>query len=118
MEEKRKRGRPRKQLPEELQRVVDIALESKEKEQEEIHQVTQEVKKKYRGESEWDIKTDESIEFFDSRLSYEITGYKPIDKTHGLDFDPAWYTEAAETFKKTGKYCSYAPGTKLYRDFW
>ena len=37
---------------------------------------------------------------------------------HGLDFDPAWYTEAKDTFMRTGHYCTYRFGTKPYNDFW
>jgi hypothetical protein len=40
----------------------------------------------------WDIKKDDNIEFFDKRLSYELTGYRPINDTQGLDFDPSWFT--------------------------
>jgi hypothetical protein len=40
----------------------------------------------------WDIKKDDNIEFFDKRLSYELTGYRPINNTQGLDFDPSWFT--------------------------
>jgi len=36
----------------------------------------------------WDIKKEDPIEFFDARLSYEVSGYRPISSTEGLDFDP------------------------------
>ena len=58
------------------------------------------------------------IECFDPTLSYELTGYRPIDETHGLDFDPSWFTEVRETFLKTGKYCSYLPRSKRWDAFW
>jgi len=35
-----------------------------------------------------------------------------------LDFNPEWFTEARDTYLKTGHYCSYYPGSKLYNDFW
>ena len=35
-----------------------------------------------------------------------------------MDFDPAWYTEAKDTFMRTGHYCTYRFGTKPYNDFW
>jgi hypothetical protein len=53
---------------------------------------------------EWDISLEDEIEFFDINLSYELTGYKPINSTKGLDFDPSWFTEARDTFKRTGHY--------------
>lgn len=110
----KKRGRPRKtQLPEEIQKLV---LEVQEKEEQEIKQVIQEVKKKFKGD--WDVKKDDPIEFFDARLSYELTGYKPIDKTHGLDFDPAWFTEARMRKEQTGHYTQYRKGTRAYNEFW
>lgn len=67
---------------------------------------------------EWDVPLGAPIEYFDPELSYELTGYKPIDKTHGLDFNPNWFTEARETYEKTGKYCAYLPGSKKFREFW
>lgn len=36
----------------------------------------------------WDVKIGDHIEYFDPYLSYEITGYRPINDTEGLDFDP------------------------------
>lgn len=66
----------------------------------------------------WDVKKDEDILYFDGHLSYEITGYRPIDETQGLDFDPSWFTQTREVKLRTGKYCSYPPGTKKYADFW
>lgn len=67
---------------------------------------------------EWDVKRYEKIDFFDSNLSYEITGYRPIDKIHGLDFNPEWFMETRRTKESTGKYSSYMPGTKAYNMFW
>lgn len=111
---KKKRGRPRKiQLPEEVQKIVD---EVKEKEDQEFKQIIIEEKLKRKGE--WDVKVDDEITFFDSRLAYELTGYKPINETKGLDFNPEWFTEARETFKRTGHYSQFRPNTKAYADFW
>lgn len=36
----------------------------------------------------WDIPLSEEIKFFDSNLSYEISGYRPINEVQGLDFNP------------------------------
>lgn len=110
MEVKRKRGRPRKNsLPEEIQTLVQ-EVEQK--------QVQQEEKLIISSNSEWDVPADADIKFFDSRLSYEITGYKPINETQGLDFDPNWFTETRDTFIRTGHYCQYRNGSKAFSDFW
>lgn len=66
----------------------------------------------------WDVPTDMEVTLFDPTLSYELTGYRPIDETRGLDFKPEWFTEARETKVRTGKYCAYPPRTKKYNDFW
>ena len=116
MEEvKRTRGRPRKitQLPEEIQKIVD---EVKEKESQEIKEIVNEVRTSKKGK--WDFLKDDPIEFFDVNMSYEITGYRPINEKEGLDFDPSWFTEARETFLRTGHYCSYPRNSKAYADFW
>lgn len=112
--------RKKKVLPDELQLIVD---EVKKKQQEED---TKEVKKlvdEYRMERSndktyWDVTKDMKIECFDPTLSYELTGYRPIDETHGLDFDPSWFTEVRETFLRTGRYCSYLPRSKRWDAFW
>lgn len=66
----------------------------------------------------WDVKLSDKIEVFDPELSYEITGYRPINKTKGLDFDPSWFTETRETKIRTGKYSDFPIRSKKYRDFW
>ena len=120
MEEiKKKRGRPRKnpvpEIPEEIKSIVQEVQEKQQQLQEEIKELPKEVEHK---EGEWDVKIEDPIEYFDKRLSYEITGYKPITETQGLDFDPSWFTEARETKLKTGHYTSFYFGSKAYRDFW
>lgn len=113
--EKKKRGRPKKiqQLPDEIQKIVD---EVKSKEEQEFIDITKEVREAKKGE--WDFTKDDPIEYFDASKSYELTGYKPINETQGLDFDPNWFTEARDTFKRTGHYTEYRKGTKAYNDFW
>lgn len=66
----------------------------------------------------WDFPATASVGFFDANLSYELTGYRPITATQGLDFDPDWFTEARDEYLSTGHYTSYLPGSKGYRDFW
>ena len=122
MEEiKKKRGRPRKnpvpEIPEEIKSIIE---EVQEKQQELQQQIKEEIKEEplKKREGEWDVKIGDPVPYFDKRLSYELTGYRPITETEGLDFNPDWFTEARETFLKTEQYCSYYPGSKLYRDFW
>lgn len=66
----------------------------------------------------WDYSIDDEIPFFDPECTYELTGYKPINETNGLDFDPEWFTEAARTYENTGKYTEYPQGSKPYADYW
>ena len=66
----------------------------------------------------WDYSLKDNIDVFDPELSYELTHYKPINETKGLDFDPEWFQGTKRVKQETGKYCSYPPGTKSYRDFW
>ena len=65
----------------------------------------------------WREKEDK-IEYFDPELSYELTGYRPITMTDGLDFDPAPFSEIAERFDSTKKYTEFPRGCKPYKDFW
>ena len=108
---KRKRGRPKKiKLPEPIQQLV-----------EETQQKSEIVKQPIISEdqlSTWDIPIDQPIEFFDINLSYELTGYRPITKDKGLDFNPDWFTEVRETFLRTGHYCEFRPNTRAYAEFW
>ena len=78
MEEvKKKRGRPRKT------QVQEMVEAHEEKERQEIHQMVLDERAKRK---EWDISLEDEIEFFDVNLSYEITGYKPINKTEYSEF--------------------------------
>lgn len=98
---KRKRGRPRKnKIPEEQ-------LNEEQFENIPIYET-----------SEWDVPIGQEIEYFDSNLSYELTGYRPITESKGLDFDPSWFTEARDTFNRTGRYTEFKHNSKAFRDFW
>lgn len=66
----------------------------------------------------WDVPKGQEIKYFDPKLSYELTGYRPIDEENGLDFNPEWFQQAKRIKLETGKYCSFPPGTKKYHDFW
>lgn len=111
---KKKSETPAVTIPAQIQQIV------KEVQQKEDLEFKQEldnlIETKYH--SEWDVRIGERIEFFDSTLSYELTGYKPIDKTRGLDFKWEWFTEARDGFLRTGHYGGFRPGTKPYADFW
>lgn len=67
---------------------------------------------------EWDIRIGDTVTFFDPELSYEHTGYRPINKTKGLDFNPNWFREDAMNKLRTGKYSTLPIGSKSHRDFW
>lgn len=120
METKRKRGRPRKNaLPKEIQNLVEetkvlseAALGLNEASHLNIQKQFQE------KQGEWDVPLGTKIDFFDANLSYELTGYKPITQTKGLDFDPNWFTETRDTYRRTGHYCEYRFKSKPYNDFW
>lgn len=66
----------------------------------------------------WDVKIGDKIECFDPELSYELTGYRPINKTQGLDFNPDWFREDAISKLNTGNYSGTMIGSKPYVDFW
>lgn len=67
---------------------------------------------------EWDVKIGDPIEYFDRDLSYELTGYRPIDMKNGLDFVLAPFIEDGVIKEKTGRYTDYKKGSKAYADFW
>lgn len=112
---KRKRGRPRKnKLPEEINTLIQ---EVKDKEKN-IVSIQSEQEAPIQKNSEWDVPIGQEIEYFDSNLSYELTGYKPINAANSLDFDPSWFTEARDTFNRTGHYTEFRYGSKAFSDFW
>lgn len=123
-EVKKKRGRPRKtplieqiKIPDEIEQIIQEVKEKEIKtEKEEIEEIKKELA--YKRNGGWDFSIEDHIPFFDARMSYEITGYRPINESQGLDFDPNWFTETREVFLKTGHYCQYPRNTKAYNDFW
>lgn len=68
--------------------------------------------------TDWDVKIGDPVDFFDPELSYELTGYRPITETQGLDFNPDWFREDAMTKEATGKYEMYAYKGPAYNNFW
>lgn len=95
--------------------VNQILNDIKEDEKKELTKIKNEVK---RAHSKWDVPATEQIKYFDPEKSYELSGYIPINNTSGLDFKPEWFTEARDTFERTGHYTQYAQNTKAYADFW
>lgn len=71
-----------------------------------------------RKNAEWDVPIDEEIKYFDSELSYELTGYRPITMEQGLDFDPTPFRDRAAKYEATGKYTEFPQGTKFHVEFW
>ena len=119
---KKKRGRPRKnpipEVPAEIQNIIQEVQQKQEELQQQINEELPKEKEPEHKEGIWDVKIGDPVPYFDKRLSYELTGYRPITETEGLDFRPEWFTQARDTFLKTEHYCSYYPGSKMYRDFW
>lgn len=73
---------------------------------------------KKRTEGLWDVILEDEIHYFDPELSYEITGYRPINETEGLDFDPTPFIEVGQVYQRTGRYTAHKKRSKPYVDFW
>ena len=67
---------------------------------------------------EWDVPIGTKIEYFDPSLSYELTGYRPITATEGLDFNPKLFTVPADTYRKNKRYTNYVPDTFKWINHW
>lgn len=109
-----------KKLPKELQKIIQEVQEKEIKEdaQEAIELVEQTRAARKQDNNYWDVKIGDNIDYFDPTLSYELTGYRPIDENNSLDFRPEWFTETRDNYKKTGHYCPYLQGSKRYNEFW
>lgn len=66
----------------------------------------------------WDVKIGDKIEYFDPELSYELSGYRPITMTQGLDFDKTPFIEVGRKKDETGRYTTLPIGSKTHREFW
>lgn len=113
-------AKKKKLLPDEIQVIIK---EVEEKERQEDIKEARELVEQFRTERTnsldyWDVRNEDKIEYFDPELSYELTGYRPITKTKGLDFNPEWFTETREYYKQHGKYCPYLYKSKKYDEFW
>lgn len=105
-----KRGRPRK-LIKEVENIINEELKDEQ-------EIVNEIIEKKTSDIVWDVPIDQRIEYFDPNLSYELTKYRPITETQGLDFNPEWFQQVKRVKQETGKYCAFPQGTKSYRDFW
>lgn len=93
-----------------------ISNNEEDTEESEYYEGVKEYHKKTNGL--WDVLLDDEIKYFDPLLSYELTGYRPINETDGLDFDPDPFREVGQTYERTGKYTAHRKGSKPYVDFW
>ncbi len=101
----------KKSLPKEIETLVQEV-------QEKIKPIEKEQSVQNSSSVKWDVPLNEEIKYFDATLSYELTGYRPISATRGLDFNPDWFTEARDTYNRTGHYTQFRNGSKAFRDFW
>lgn len=81
----------------------------------------------WRKTVQWDITHEKALEmkendtlFFDETLSYETTGYRPIDETRGLDFDPTPFRETGlgRMNSPEKKYTTLIPLSKPWYKWW
>ena len=112
----RSRKTPTKEQKEEI--LLKNILEYKEREDNPVSQEEQEIPEKETSEDAWDVKIGDPIDYFDPELSYELTGYRPITKDKGLDFDPSLFTVAARHYKQDGRYTKLFPGTFAHKKHW
>lgn len=125
----KKQGRPIQEIIEEAKKIDKSkkrkAPTKEEKAQQELEAMLnykespkEDVEIKPKKDDEWDVKIGDPIEYFDPELSYELTGYRPITATKGLDFDPKLFTVAADQYRKYGRYTQLLPGTFAHRNHW
>lgn len=83
------------------------------------------VNQPWKRDVEWDITHEKALEmvandtfYFDETLSYETTGYRPIDDVNGLDFDPEPFREAGQFRINHGKYTTFLPNSKPMVKHW
>lgn len=105
----------RKLFEEEIQKKKE--LEQQDNEESEYYEDSRSFEH-HKRDGDWDVIIDEEIKYFDPELSYELTGYRPITMTEGLDFDPTPFREAAMTYESKGYYTSFLPGSKPYKEYW
>lgn len=74
---------------------------------------------------QWDVTHAQALEMvendtfvFDETLSYETTGYRPIDEINGLDFDPSPFKEVGNYRQQNKVYTTLIPGSKPFMKWW
>lgn len=100
-----------------IQSLFDEQPENKEDENLENIYISEKFCHKERPGEEWDVPLTEEIQYFDPELSYELTGYRPITMTKGLDFDYHEFTKVGEIYDRTGKYTEYPINSMPYKRF-
>lgn len=113
-------ARKKKVLPDELQTIIEeVRKKEHEEDVKEARKFVEQVRLERQSDfTYWDVTKDQKVEVFDPLLSYEITGYRPINETQGLDFNPEWFTQTREQYLKTGHYCPFLKDSKRYNEFW
>ena len=116
--EKYEEALKRKLFEEDLEKMKNKSANGDGDEEESAYYETDRKLVHHKRDGEWDVPISEEIKYFDPELSYEITGYRPINMTQGLDFDPKPFQEVGRIYDTTGAYTEYPPKTKPYNDFW
>lgn len=107
-------------LPREIKNIIqDIREKEKQEDIKEARELVQQIRTdRTNSLDHWDIKKEDKVEYFDPELSYEITGYRPITQTKGLDFNPEWFIQTRKYYEQHGKYCPHLYKSKKYNEFW
>lgn len=79
----------------------------------------------WKKDIKWDVTHAQALEMvendtfvFDETLSYETTGYRPIDEVNGLDFDPSPFKEVGNYRQQNKVYTTLIPGSKPFMKWW
>lgn len=107
-------------LPREIQEIIqDIREKEKQEDIKEARELVQQIRTdRTNSLDHWDVKNTDKVEYFDPELSYELTGYRPITQTKGLDFNPEWFIQTRKYYEQHGKYCPHLYKSKKYNEFW
>lgn len=111
-------GKPQDPLKEIIEKPEQKAIEEPQQLEIKETESAAQILGKLQDEREWDIRINDPIDYFDANLSYELTGYKPINKFRGLDFNPSWFTEARDNFLRAGHYTQFKRNSRSWRTFW
>ena len=74
-----------------VQEIINDTVKKEKEKDAKIDKELEEIKKGIEERSgiiKWDFSINDEVPFFDADLSYELSGYRPINETRGLDFDP------------------------------